>query len=216
MQFPSPLVIQFPSIRQDNDRSSQQTTSDTVRPKFYLLAFCVAAVLFALFNIFRRRRLFSRNRSARVSRLFQHSRVHRPPPPVYRPYSAGHPRTTIFVPVINHFRDQAARDRFNAEFAEAFGSSFSHDLHLPQSAEPPKEVYLRSFQAKEEDKHFPCPICLDALETEPVSAGRCNHMMHTSCLRGWLAKDPNAACPICRAPYDDFASAPTYSSRVVL
>eukprot|EP00737_Agarophyton_chilense_P001670 gb/GEZJ01001873.1/.p1 GENE.gb/GEZJ01001873.1/~~gb/GEZJ01001873.1/.p1 ORF type:complete len:212 (+),score=10.87 gb/GEZJ01001873.1/:542-1177(+) len=211
MQLTNSFAIQYLSLRMD------VLGLENTNLWYFLFAICVFTVLIVIFVKIRRRSFFHRNRSSRLLTHVMHpTRAHRPPPPVYRPYSAVYPRTTIFVPVINHVRDRAATDPYNAEFTDSFGSPFSHDLHLPHSAEPPKEISLRSFQAKDEDKRFPCPICLDPLEAESVSAGHCNHMMHTSCLKGWLAKDVNSACPICRAPYEDFVSAPSHSRRLLI
>lgn len=62
---------------------------------------------------------------------------------------------------------------------------------------------LISFEVTGEDMKNPCPICLCLLEEEPVSAGQCLHLMHTSCLKSWLAKDTKSACPVCRVPFYD-------------
>lgn len=60
---------------------------------------------------------------------------------------------------------------------------------------------LLSFEATGEDRKNPCPICLGLLDEEPVSTGQCLHLMHTSCLKSWLAKDVKSACPVCRVSY---------------
>lgn len=65
---------------------------------------------------------------------------------------------------------------------------------------------LISFDVTGEDKKNPCPICLGLLEEEPVSTGQCLHLMHTSCLKSWLAKDVRTACPVCRVSYVDNAA----------
>lgn len=70
---------------------------------------------------------------------------------------------------------------------------------------------IPSFLARDEDKHKTCVICLENLETEPVSAGECGHTMHTTCLKDWLAKDSRTACPVCRHTYesaDSFRTSP--------
>lgn len=68
---------------------------------------------------------------------------------------------------------------------------------------PEKQVHLRSFRASRSEYEQPCAICLEVLQGSYVSSGTCGHVMHTACLSGWLAKDINEACPICRAPYMD-------------
>ncbi|CDF36078.1 unnamed protein product [Chondrus crispus] len=60
---------------------------------------------------------------------------------------------------------------------------------------------LVSMEVSDRDKGNPCPICLGALEEEPVSTGQCLHLMHSSCLKSWLAKDTKSACPVCRVSY---------------
>lgn len=65
---------------------------------------------------------------------------------------------------------------------------------------------LVSFEATGDDKSTACAICLEPLEQEPVSAGQCLHLMHTSCLKDWLVKDPKVACPVCRVSFTDSAS----------
>lgn len=62
---------------------------------------------------------------------------------------------------------------------------------------------LPSFKVNEEDAQNPCPICLVPLEEEMVSSGQCLHLMHTSCLKSWLVKDVNSACPVCRVAFAD-------------
>lgn len=60
---------------------------------------------------------------------------------------------------------------------------------------------LPSFQVPKDQEDNPCPICLAPLKDEPVSSGQCLHMMHTSCLKSWLAKDVKSACPVCRESF---------------
>lgn len=46
-----------------------------------------------------------------------------------------------------------------------------------------------------------CAICLEALGTQPVSAGACLHPLHTKCIRQWMRQSSTQiTCPICRHP----------------
>lgn len=65
----------------------------------------------------------------------------------------------------------------------------------------PKDLNLK--QISEAEKSQPCVICLEPHGEFPVSAGKCNHIMHTSCLTDWLKKDLYSSCPVCRQCYLD-------------
>ena len=43
-----------------------------------------------------------------------------------------------------------------------------------------------------------CTICLDSLESKPLSMSPCRHIFHTECIKKWTAK-PNNSCPFCRS-----------------
>ena len=57
---------------------------------------------------------------------------------------------------------------------------------------------LGSFCVNAKFQDEACPICLEPLQEELVSAGNCLHLAHTSCLKRWLARDTLCACPVCR------------------
>lgn len=88
-------------------------------------------------------------------------------------------------------------------------SGQSYHTHSRSPPVPP----LLSFDAPKTEMENPCPICLAALEDEPVSSGQCLHLIHSSCLTGWLAKDPKSACPICRVPYQQ--QHPAYTTPII-
>lgn len=56
-------------------------------------------------------------------------------------------------------------------------------------------------QVDEEQLNGPCPICLETLSKQSVTAGHCGHPLHTVCLNQWLVRDPYLSCPVCRAAY---------------
>lgn len=62
--------------------------------------------------------------------------------------------------------------------------------------------YVDKSEASEAEN---CPICLGPLVGR-VSHGHCLHRMHSTCIRGWLAKDANATCPTCRVEYIAFSA----------
>lgn len=65
----------------------------------------------------------------------------------------------------------------------------------------PKDLTIK--QISEAEKSQSCVICLEPHGEFPVSAGKCNHIMHTSCLTDWLRKDLYSSCPVCRQCYLD-------------
>lgn len=60
-----------------------------------------------------------------------------------------------------------------------------------------RHTYVDKSEASEAEN---CPICLGPLVGR-VSQGHCSHLMHSTCIRSWLAKDRNATCPTCRIGY---------------
>lgn len=63
---------------------------------------------------------------------------------------------------------------------------------------------LKSFEVGK--SNLACGICLEELQSEGVSAGECVHVMHTRCLKGWLVKDKERGCPVCREVVEGSAS----------
>ena len=43
-----------------------------------------------------------------------------------------------------------------------------------------------------------CTICIDPLESEPLSMPPCGHIFHSKCIKEWTAK-LNNSCPLCRS-----------------
>lgn len=76
-------------------------------------------------------------------------------------------------------------------------------LNKPETASQKKieellsHTYADTNQATEAES---CPICLDPLVGR-LSHGHCLHLMHSTCIRSWLAKDAAATCPTCRVTY---------------
>lgn len=66
---------------------------------------------------------------------------------------------------------------------------------------------LASFDAVGASREEKCPICLGELGEEPVSAGQCLHLVHTSCLSEWLGRDALRACPVCRVGVEGWGDA---------
>lgn len=197
-------------VRQAENASREEPAPQILNDVFkYLYVPLVILITIAFLRYIIRRHSRTRTRPQRTPRPIRPRRAFEPPPPVYAINVAGRPRNTIIVPQIN--QSATASLHPDTQYAANYPSPFPPAL-FSNVTEPHKEIHLRSFQPDDENKKLPCPICLDPLETEPVSAGNCNHMMHTSCLRGWLAKDVNSACPICRAPYDNSTSTPSLSS----
>lgn len=64
---------------------------------------------------------------------------------------------------------------------------------------PPR---IRSFHAPKAVGAASCPICLELLADLPISAGPCQHNLHTACLVQWLGRDPHMSCPVCRGTYE--------------
>lgn len=75
---------------------------------------------------------------------------------------------------------------------------------------PPQQIHtfnpqsLTSFISTGDETQIACPICLEPFGVDPVSAGSCNHKMHTACIRNWLMK--GVSCPVCREPFVDQSS----------
>lgn len=65
-----------------------------------------------------------------------------------------------------------------------------------------RHEYVDKSEASEAEN---CPICLGPLVGR-ISHGHCLHVMHSTCIRSWLAKDGNATCPTCRVGYIAFST----------
>lgn len=180
----------------------------------------IVVLLFRLLFAKRRHTMAAAAATPHTSSVPSHSQSFPPPPPPHHPHphhhhyrtgpfapsSFPHTSRTIHVPsqprpifssgrYVNppppHPDVRAAITRFHT----------STPPHNPPNRYDPEN--LNSFQATKDDAQNPCPICLVPLEEESVSSGQCLHLMHTSCLKSWLAKDVHSACPICRVTFSD-------------
>lgn len=66
---------------------------------------------------------------------------------------------------------------------------------------------LPSFSPTDAHVDIQCPICLEPLVNDTLSAPPCSHTMHARCLRAWNTRYGCINCPVCR--YTEPVSMPT-------
>ncbi|KAI0565943.1 Zinc finger RING-type [Gracilaria domingensis] len=132
---------------------------------------------------------------------------------VFRPSQSWNGTISYNQQAVPHFTiSQPPRTAHPGPFyqSSSHSSSLSRNHNLTHSTSQLSDRVdtedLFSFEAPEKEKQNPCPICLGPLGDEQVSTGQCLHLIHSSCLKGWLAKDLKSACPVCRIPYQDAAA----------
>lgn len=101
------------------------------------------------------------------------------------------------------YRTQQRRQRDDAALLAAARRAAAVRAAAEQSAaaEARAEQALETFDAASVATDSMCAVCLERLDVScgDVLAAPCMHVLHAHCWRGWLAKDPSRACPICRA-----------------
>ncbi|PXF47783.1 hypothetical protein BWQ96_02465 [Gracilariopsis chorda] len=124
------------------------------------------------------------------------------PPPNWSAYD----QQRLANVAVSHPPRAAHHIHYNPMYVSAAPHQSHPSAAPPELQDPRIDVDdLLSFDAPEKEKNNPCPICLAPLEDEQVSTGQCLHLIHTSCLRSWLAKDSRSTCPVCLIPYEDAA-----------
>lgn len=176
------------------------------------ISICVVAVLFIMFLAriyvnYRRRRANMLHPVAASPSTTDDQQL--PPPPHVgtsgRPHVISVPTRAVYISGRNMHLPSAIPDApgWSQIYPQHVVGARSRVVTTQETRSTPRfnPEDLVSFEVSDKDKENPCPICLGALEEEPVSTGQCLHLMHSSCLKSWLAKDPKSACPVCRVSY---------------